>query len=568
MLSKKIIFLLFAGLVFSSTTIAEPLLITTMTEEMKRFQRASQNQELPPYYVSYEITETDELAISSSFGSILTQEHQKQANLDIDLRVGDYRFDNTHPLRNNSFFGNFRQSFTSLVPSDYSPTSLRNRIWNLTEQAYRKVTKDYLAAKANDTIQAAAEDSSADFSKSTKVIEFEAIDKDQFDMKLWVKRIKKITAPFKLQTKIYRADAKLNTRNEVRWFVNSEGTKIQHFQKSYYLSLMVVSRAEDGMEIPRHKTFYTSDLSNFPSDEELLVVVKNMLKEVNELREAPILKAYTGPAIFSGQASGVLFHEVLGHRVEAQRMKNASDNKTFKHKLNKKILNEDISIISDPTLSSFKKIELNGHYRYDNQGVKAQPVDIVKDGVLKNFLLSRTLVDGFSRSNGHGRKSVGNNASARQSNLIIKTSHPQTDQQLKQKLIAQIKLQKLDYGLYFDDVVGGFTYTSWGRANSFNVIPIRVYKIFPDGREELHRGVDIIGTPLATLEEIKAVGDHYSIFRGYCGAESGLVPASLASPPIYLSKIEIQRKAKSFDRPPILEPVLDNKEFTPQETGL
>lgn len=539
-----------------------------MVEEMKNFQKASESQELPPYYISYEITELDDLTIKSSFGSILSHNQSKKAYLDVDLRVGDYQFDNTHPLRNNSFFSSYRQSFTSLVPTDLNHKSLVNKIWYLTEQAYRKVKKDYLAAKANDTIQADAEDKSADFSVSPTEIAFEVIKKDNFEMEYWAERIRKITLPFKSESKIYRADAQFNAINESRWFVNSEGTKLQHFQKSYYLSLLVVSRAEDGMEIPRHRTFYTKDLTKFPSDKELLTVVHQMIDEVNELRTAPIIKAYSGPAIFSGKASAVLFHEVLGHRVEAQRMKNADDNKTLKHKLNKKILRQDISVVSDPTMSSLEGVELNGHYRFDNQGVKAQSVDIIQQGVLKNFLLSRTLVDGFSQSNGHGRKTVGRNVTARQSNLIVKTTNPHTDKELKEMLIQQVKLQKLDYGLYFDDVQGGFTNTSWGKANSFNVLPIRVYKIYPDGREELHRGVDIIGTPLATLEEIKAVGDQYGIFNGSCGAESGLIPAALASPPVYVSKIEIQRKMKSFDRPPILNPVLEDKVFAKKGANL
>ena len=544
------------------------MVITTMQEEMDRFLKASKSQELSPYYLSYEITEKDILSISSSFGNVKDKYHKTTAHLDVDVRVGSYQFDNSHPLRNNSMFGNYRESFSAKVPTNFNPAALRNRILNLTERAYRKAKTDYLTAKANSDIQAEAEDISADFSAAPVVVEYESIAKDQFDLKYWVERIEKVTSPFKSQTKIYKADASLTAVNEVRWFVNSEGSKIQHFDKSYYLTILVVSRAEDGMEIPKHRTFYTRDLNSFPNDGDLLKVVYSMIDEVNELRDAPVLTAYTGPSIFSGAASGVLFHEVLGHRIEAQRMKNTEDNKTFKHKINTRVLPEDISVVSDPTKSKFMGLELNGSYRFDNQGVKAQPVKVIENGVLKSFLLSRTMIEGFSQSNGHGRKAVGRNVASRQSNLIVKTSSPKTDAQLKQMLIEQIKKQKLDYGLYFDDVFGGFTHTTWGGANSFNVIPIRVYKIYQDGREELYRGVDIIGTPLATLKEIKAVGERYSVFNGSCGAESGMVSAALVSPPIYVDKIEIQRKPKSFDRPPILEPVLGDKEYDNKESKL
>ncbi len=553
--------LLISLLFFLPAAFAEPVLIKIMDEELKSFSKASQSQELPPYYTSYEITETESVRVSSSFGSLLSNSYAKNAVLDVDVRVGSYEFDNSHPLRNNSFFGNNRQSFSRSIPTDYQLAPLKNRIWYLTESAYRQAKKDYLTAKANDKMQTEAEDTSADFSSSDVEVHFEEIDKDKLDLDYWRERIKNVTKPFKSQANIYRADANFVAKNEVRWFVNNEGTKIQHFDKSYYLTLTIVSKADDGMEIPRHRTFFTRDLNDFPTDKALKIEAEKIIAEVEELRQAPLLNAYSGPAIFSGKASGVLFHEILGHRVESQRMKNAEDAKTFKHKLGKKITNESINVTFDPTLKTINGEALNGHYRFDNQGVKGQPVKVVEKGVLKNFLLSRTLVEGFEKSNGHGRKTAGRNVTSRQSNLVVETAQPETYEALKQKLLAEVKKRNLEYGLIFDDVVGGFTYTSWGTPNAFNVKPIRVYKLYPDGKQELFRGVDIIGTPLTVFEEILGVGDEYSVFNGACGAESGFVPAALASPPILLSKIEVQRKPKSFNRPPILKPVLDDQEY-------
>jgi len=80
-----------------------------------------------------------------------------------------------------------------------------------------------------------------------------------------------------------------------------------------------------------------------------------------------------------------------------------------------------------------------------------------------------------------------------------------------------------------------------------------VYRIYPDGRpDELVRGTDIVGTPLASFAKILATGDKPEVFNGYCGAESGNVPVSAVSPSILVSEIEIEKKAKSNDRPPLL----------------
>ncbi len=80
-----------------------------------------------------------------------------------------------------------------------------------------------------------------------------------------------------------------------------------------------------------------------------------------------------------------------------------------------------------------------------------------------------------------------------------------------------------------------------------------VYRVYPDGRpDELIRGVDIVGKPLASFKNILATSDQAQIFNGYCGAESGSIPVSAVSPAILVSQIETQKKQNSQRRPPIL----------------
>jgi predicted Zn-dependent protease len=87
------------------------------------------------------------------------------------------------------------------------------------------------------------------------------------------------------------------------------------------------------------------------------------------------------------------------------------------------------------------------------------------------------------------------------------------------------------------------------------VIPLVVRKVFADGRpDELVRGVDIVGTPLTSFSKIVATGDDPEIFNGSCGAESGWVPVSAISPSILVTQIEIEKKAKEQEKPPILPP--------------
>ncbi len=179
--------------------------------------------------------------------------------------------------------------------------------------------------------------------------------------------------------------------------------------------------------------------------------------------------------------------------------------------------------------------------------------------MLKNFLMSRRPIDGFPNSNGHGRAQPGFVPVARQSNLIVANSKPVSRDALKKLLIEQIKEQNKPFGLLFDDIEGGFTITGRMIPNAFNVLPVMVYRVYADGKEELVRGVDLIGTPLTVFSKIIAADDESGVFNGICGAESGGVPVSAGGPAILVSQIEVQKKVKSQERPPILGPPFDDR---------
>jgi predicted Zn-dependent protease len=284
-----------------------------------------------------------------------------------------------------------------------------------------------------------------------------------------------------------------------------------------------------------------------------------MIRDLEALRAAPLADPYTGPAILSGRASGVFFHEIFGHRVEGHRQKLENEAQTFKKKINEQVLPKDFSVYFDPTTRRLAETDLAGSYLYDNQGVKARRVRVVDNGVLKTFLMSRTPIEGFPQSNGHGRAQVGLSPVARQSNLIVEVAPAAVQPDLKKLLIAEVKKQGLPFGLYFEDISGGFTFTGRVIPNAFNVMPLVVYRIYPDGREELVRGVDLIGTPLTTFSKIVAADKNVAGFNGICGAESGGVPVSAVSPAIFVSQIEVQKKQKSQERPPVLPAPFEDK---------
>ncbi|HEY2849240.1 MAG TPA: metallopeptidase TldD-related protein, partial [Gemmatimonadaceae bacterium] len=526
-----------------------------MSDELARNFTALKSQPTPAYFLSYEITDTRSATVSSAFGALSNSGENHHRQVSITLRVGSYAFDNTHPVRGSFARADAlldRFSSSAPIPVDDDPAAIRNVLWLQTDRRYKTALQQLAGARTNARVAVAAEDNSGDYSAAPVMSYSEPVAPFQVDRAAWEKRLRSYTAPFARYGDIYDAVASLEAKVETRWYVNSEGTQVQVSEPAYRIVVVARSKADDGMELPRYETFYASSLAGLPGDNTILDAVGRMITDLHALRVAPVVDPYTGPAILSGRAAAVFFHEVFGHRVEGQRQKGEDEAQTFKKRINERVLPENFSVVFDPTARRLGSVELMGSYRYDDEGVAARPVTIVQNGTLKSFLMSRTPIDGIPVSNGHGRAQVGLAPVARQSNLIVQVSHPVSHDDLKKMLIDEIKKENKPFGLLFDDIEGGFTITQRFIPNAFNVLPVMVYRVFPDGRQELVRGVDLIGTPLTTFSKIAAADNDVATFNGICGAESGAVPVSASSPGLFISQVEVQKKIKSQESPPIL----------------
>ena len=313
-------------------------------------------------------------------------------------------------------------------------------------------------------------------------------------------------------------------------------------------------RAEDGSWLRRVESLDAPSVDALPSDAQVQATVQRVIDDLLALRSAPVGEPFVGPAILEGRAAGVFFHEVFGHRVEGHRQKDDQEGQTFAKKIGQRVMPEFVDVYDDPTISMLNGVPLNGFYRYDNEAVGAQRVDLVDHGVLRAFLMSRSPVHGFAHSNGHGRGAPGMSVVARQGNLIVHPQRVTTSEELKAQLLAEVKRQGKPYGLRFVEVEGGYTNTERNRPQSFKVIPILVYRVYPDGHEQLVRGLDLEGTPLSALAVILGAGGEMEVFNGYCGAESGWVPVSAASPSLLVKQIEVARKEKGHAKPPLAAP--------------
>ena len=542
--------------------LSDKAILDAMTTELNRSVETLSQQEQPLYYLSYEVTETKARSLGADRGKVIGNNENQNTQLNLDLRVGNPEFDNTHvlPSQNRLPFGASQAGRFLISLGDVG--AIRQDLWYATDAEYRRQASTYENLVQAEKLETAEGEDIPDFAFSSPQSAVEREPNLQLNEKKWIKRLEEVSTVFKgYPAKIYTGNANLSATITNTYFVNSEGSAIKQSHTLYNLSLLVVGQSDKGEILQRYAWFAARSPAGLPSQKELLASATEIKEQLLALLDAPIADPFTGPAILSGKANGVFFHEILGHRLEGHRLRQKSDAQTFKEKINQQILPASFSVHFDPTIETFGREELIGDYRFDNEGVKAQKVTVIEHGILKRFLMSRTPLAEFPHSNGHGRKQVGFKATSRQSNLIVEVSESVPLARLKEMLLEEVGRQGKEYGLLVEDIQGGFTFTGRSMPNAFNVTPTIVYKIYPDGTEELVRGVDLIGTPLDAFSRIVAASNEMEVFNGFCGAESGSIPVSAIAPAVLVRQVETQKKSLNETRLPVLPPPIAAKTY-------
>jgi len=536
---------------------SSPVLLDTMTGELQRAfsllgkpgtNQKNADKQLPPYFISYSISDSNAVSIRAQYGALADSNTSHVRVADVQVRIGDPKLDNTH--------GNHRASAVNSlqIPLGDDRAALARTLWLATNAGYGNALDNYLRVKTEAQVRAKEEDSSPDFSQEPPQVSVsEPAPPITIDRNAWEQRIKALSLVFREFPDVYQNIAMLTVQTQTDYYASSEGSHIVAPHQQARIVVFAVTRAEDGMDLFRGQTFEAETADTLPSQSQMEAGIRELGKSLEALRKAPVTEPFHGPAILSGRASAVFFHEVLGHRLEGQRQRGDEEGQTFTKELNKEVLPPFLSVSDDPTVSTFDKNWLSGTYSFDDEGQKARRVDLIQNGVLKTFLMSRLPIASFAESNGHGRGQTGRMPTGRQGNLIVTSTKTEPEIDLRKQLISEAKKQGKPYGLYFEDISSGFAVTTRSAPQAFQVIPLVVWRVYVDGRpDELVRGVSIVGTPLAAMKRILATSDKSEVFNGECGAESGTVPVSSVAPAMLVSEIETQRQQQGTQRPPIL----------------
>jgi predicted Zn-dependent protease len=509
-----------------------------------------------PYFISYIVRDYDTVEVLAKNGAVFTsaRNHARQAY--VEVRVGDYQFDNTAGAR---AAGDFNLASEDLyepgaeLPLDDDPVALRGALWLLTDTRYKAALVALHQKRGVRATHSVEDEGLASFSKAAPTTYLAKAQPLVVDREEWARRVRAASLVMRRHPAMLDSDVRFQATREVRYLVNSEGARLITDRTIWGTHLQAVARADDGLLLEHGRSFYGASEAELPSPDALIAEVEKLAGELEALRKAPTLDPYTGPAILMEEATGVLFHEVIGHRLEGERLSDESEGQTFKGQIGRRILPTFLDIIDDPTRRELSGVSLNGFYEYDDEAVPAQPVTLVERGVLKTYLMSRRPVTGVPASNGHGRAAGAADPMARMGVTIVASHKQVTHAKLKQMLLEEVRRQGKPFGLIIRDITGGNTNTTSFGYQAFKGLPRLVYRVdAKTGAETLVRGVEMVGTPLTSINKIVATSDTSRVFNGYCGAESGFVPVTTVAPAVLLTEIELERSRRTRQKATVL----------------
>jgi TldD protein len=540
----------------ASTDAEDKVILDIMAKELKRNFDALKNAKPPVYFMAYRASDSENSEVSACYGAMFTRKNRvKDRYLQVEVRVGSPKLDSSHSLGSSGTSDSNLREHCVII--DANPLNLRTNLWLETEKQYRVAAEKYGRVIAEQGLTS-EEISCDDFSTEDTTKNVASGHIFPFDLKNMESIVRKLSLSYKPFKEIENSWVRFTIDSYNRYFVNTEGTQIADHSMSTFFISGAEATADDGEKLRldgqlfiEHPDLIDERTQDFEKE------VARIATNIVALKKSSPAEVYYGPAILNNRAAAVLFHEALGHRLEAHRLRQLYEGKTFENMLGKQILPSFISVYDRPLQPRIGSQPLVGHYEIDDDGVPAKNVTLVDKGVLKTFLVGRTPVPAFPRSNGHGRCQPGASypTVARMANLIVDSARQVSEEKLKSDLIEALKKRKKTYGIIVEEVVSGETNTSDFNPQTFNLRPSLVRKVYADGRpDELVRSVRIIGTPMAALEHIMETSDNVGVFNGSCGAESGWVPQANCAPSILIEGLEIERTHPGKNVKPILPP--------------
>ena len=487
------------------------------------------DQVKPPYYIEYRVSDVDTFNAEAAFGALRESDRSHLRFLRVVVRVGDYKQD--------SFYGQGMGS-SSIIPIDDDPIALRRQIWLLTDEAYKNAADAYaekLSALKQYTADTEPVDDFAKAPVETAVGETVSL---KVDGNAWDQTLQDVTELYREYPGIQAVEASARFTAVNEYFVNSEGTVVRQGRTTSTVTLSGATQASDGMRLGRSPYWTEQNPEQLPSREDLLKESKKMLDSLQALCQAPIVEeSYRGPVLFAPDAANDIVAGLVGDNVLGRRPQLGRPNRTtgaFATSYKSRVLPKFVTVVDDPTIKTFAGKELVGSYRVDSEGVTAQPVTVVSQGMLVNYLTGREPLRDFAASNGHSRATPGGSPQPSLGVLMLKSSEPQSAKELNDKLRQMAQDEGQPYGYRVETL---------GPGNS----PRLLYRVYvSDGHEELVRGAVFNELDVRALRnDLAAVGDDPLVSN-----RMGGLPQTVICPSLLFDELEVKRADTTKEKLP------------------
>lgn len=573
-----------AWLISQSSELSIPdndVLLRAMRDELQRSkQLAVVAGEDAPYFFSYSLTDAETLRISATNGAVVDVSRNHFRSPDAEVRVGSYDFDNTGHIYSGIYSGS---RYDGNVPLDDDYASFRTELWLSTDRAFKTAVESMARKRASlNNSAASSAEPLPDFSKVTPVVSIGKVSKPKVDDGAWTARAARLAAVFNSYKEVLSSGLELQLIQGPTTLMNSEGTAVRYNDDMYWLYAKAEGQAPDGMLMHDAVSIQSLELDKFPSEADMRKSLTEVGENVRALVKAPAGESYSGPVLLEPRAAAQLLAQVLGDnlRVPRRPLSDPGRNVPFapselESRIGGRVLPDSFDVIDDATQSTYNGKALAGFYPFDMEGVPPKPVSVVEKGILKNFLTTRQPIRGFPTSNGHARLpgSYGSYA-AGIGNLFVKSSETTPMADLKKRLIDMTKMRGKPYGMLVRKLdypfsAGAAELQSLAQASAQSggsarpvSPPLLIYKVYPDGREELVRGLRFRGLTTRTLRDILAASSETEMFDfvnvaaplAILGAGGYLAPASVISPGLLFDELELEPPQDQLPKPPTVPP--------------
>lgn len=522
-------------------------MIQAMRREIKRSMEGLKPRGQPrPYFISYLVRHHERFLVWARFGALQNQKKETKRRCFADVRIGRYQYDQVTKggLADNS---DESESYDLTdLPLDDDQDAIQYSLFRLTDARYREAVKAFHLRKARDVSYLDPHRLNPSFIPQKRQHSVKSYRKRPMDEKHYLSLVRAASKVFKEYPQVKNSYVEFEHTLETKVFVSSEGVTRVWQVPSYHLSVYIwylTKKCNEEITL----NYHVANPGELPDRKTLIAHIRAKIDFLMSLnKDGERITSYAGPVLMAPQPAGLFIHEVVGHRLEGNRLLSDDEGRTFKDMIGKKIMHPGITILDDPTKKSYRGQSLVGTYDFDDEGVKPKKTLLVENGVLRSFLTTRAAISPDQHvSNGHARNETFERPISRMGNLIIETKGGKSFLELKGQLIELLNKRNLPFGVILYEVEGGETGTEAYDFQAFLGEITRAVKVFPDGREKPIMGVDFVGTPLSSLNNIRAVGNQSEVDNSYCGAESGTILVSTVAPALLLSNLELQAKDPS-----------------------